>query len=267
MIPKDPIDEDETDAMLQAATHRVNECREQSNQQDKGTSDLVDALENRAELYSETGQTEAARDDYAEALMLNLACQGPPKQRGGLHAALGSVHDTLGDVEQAARHWEQAIECFEQTSPPSRLAVATIANNLGHLKRQDGDHDAAESAFLKAVEIFHTDCGAHDERTAIVATNLGSLYQEAGFPESSCDMFILANKAYRECRGDASPSTAASFHHLAIAFASLGNADEARRCFEEAIRIYRALGEEHEETIGEIIGHAREMIPGEAIGS
>lgn len=234
--------EGETDEALRVVTAVVDQCRLVRRDNPDHPAALADALESRADLLRLTGDHASARDDYEEAAQLLGPGIGDLKQLGRLHVGLGAAYDALGDPDRAAGHWERAIQCFEENQPPSRIAAATMANNLALLKRNVDDFDGAETAFLKALEIFHTDCGPDHEQTAVVAGNLGSLYQFTGHHEPARDMCLLAMRACQKCYGETHPETGQSYLDLAHALASTGDQAGAQRYLDLAREVFERLG-------------------------
>lgn len=234
---------------LTAATAVVDQCRQKLGGDSESITALAEALEARADLFLRTGEPALACDDFKEAVELIQSSNDCYKQLGRLHFGLGMAYNALNEPGHTATHWERAIECFEQTQPPSLIAAASIANNLGFLKRNDDDFDAAETAFLKALEIFHTHCGPEDSQTATVADNLGSLYHFTGYYESAREMYRLAMEACRKSFGDAHPETARACHKLGIALVATDDRSGARRFFEKAFEVFEKKGADHHDDL------------------
>jgi hypothetical protein len=154
----------------------------------------------------------------------------------------GTVQDTLDAPEKAIRHWEEAVRQYEQFQDPPLLEIATLANNLGFLKKAEGDHDAAETHFLRALEILHSQLGQDHEQTATVASNLGALYHAAGYFEQAREIHMMALDTRRKLFGEAHHDTAQSHNNLALALLRTGDRSWARRHFEKALAGFETLG-------------------------
>lgn len=208
--------------------------------------DSIDAfassLEIRAEILRELGQLDAAREDYRQAIDQLDSRPDRLAQRGRLLAGLGATMDSLGQPERAATYWASALECFEKHEPPLLRDVASLANNLGFLKRAGGDNESAETYFLKALEILHALLGQNHVETAAVSNNLGALYQSAGFYEQAREMHMMALETRRSLLGEEDPDTAQSHNNLALALLSTGDRAWARRHFEKALAGFESLG-------------------------
>jgi tetratricopeptide (TPR) repeat protein len=234
---------------LEEALHAANAAVEKSQQslgQDFPSIDaFVAVLEIRAEILRETGNHEAARDDYRQAIDQldgRLDCLA---QLGRLHAGFGASHDALGNRDRTIDHWQQAIACFGQCEPPYLLDVAALSNNLGFLAKAAKDVDAAETHFLRALEILHSQLGADHEETAAVSNNLGALYHSAKYYEQAREMHMMALEARRNLFGEQHPDTAQSHNNLALALLETGDRTWARKHFEKALAGFEALGPEY----------------------
>jgi len=239
------IAEDNIAEAVHAANAAVEKCQQVLGSDLDTVDAFVDALEIRADLMRRTGDHERAREDYRQAI--DQLEDRPDRliQLGRLHAGLGASYDALDESERAAVHWERAIGCFERNDPPALWDVAAMANNLGYLKKNAGDHDAAENAFLKALEIYHKLCGPEHEDTATVASNLGALYHRSGHYDPAREMHMMALEARRKILGDTHPDTAQSHNNLALALANTGDRSWARRYFEKALEAFEELGPDY----------------------
>jgi len=234
---------------LHAASAAVERAQHELSSDYDSIDTFVSSLEIRAEILRELGRYELSRDDYREAIDQLDGRLDRLDQLGRLYAGLGSVYDSLGDEVRAAAAWEKATDNFEKHDPPLLLDVASLANNLGVLKKAAGNHDAAETYFLRALEILHAHVGVANEETAAVSNNLGALYLAAGFTEQAREMHMMALEARRELFGEFHPDTAQSHNNLALALLQTGDRAWAKRHFEKALAAFEALGAPYSEDL------------------
>ena len=231
---------------IQEALHAANAAVEKTQQTLGQGIDSIDAfadvLEIRGDILRETGNHEAAREDYRQAIDQLDNRPDRQDQIGRLHAGLGASHDSLGNPARAAAHWRESMACFERHEPPLLMDVAALANNLGFLAKAAKDLDAAESYFLKALEILHEHLGQDHEETAAVSNNLGALYLAAKYHEQAREMHMMALEARRKLFGEEHPDTAQSHNNLALALLETGDRSWARRHFEKSLSGFEALG-------------------------
>ncbi|MBK1882364.1 tetratricopeptide repeat protein [Luteolibacter pohnpeiensis] len=230
---------------VHAASAAVEKCQQSLGPDLEHIDAFATALEIRAEIQRELGNLDSARDDYRQAI--DQLDQRPDRmdQLGRLYAGLGAAQDALGEPDRAAVAWERAIGFFEKVEPPLLLDVAALRNNLGFLKKADGNLDDAESHFLRSLEILHGVHGNEHEETASVSNNLGALYQSAGFFEQAREMHMMALEARRALLGEEHPDTAQSHNNLALALLSTGDRSWARRHFEKALSGFESLGSDY----------------------
>jgi tetratricopeptide (TPR) repeat protein len=228
---------------LDAANEAVEQSRASAGADPEAhAGTLASVLEIRGGLHRDAGRHEEACDDYRQAIEQLERLSGRDDQMGRLHTALGAAYDTMANPHRAAILWQQAVVYFERSEPPLLREVAALSNNLGFLKKADGDMDSAESHFLKALEILHGQFGPDHEETAAVANNLGALYHAAGFHEQAREMHNMALDARRKLFGEEHPETAQSHNNLALALLQGGDRSWARRHFEKALAGFEALG-------------------------
>ncbi|MCF7731508.1 MAG: tetratricopeptide repeat protein [Akkermansiaceae bacterium] len=231
---------------LEEALHTANAAVEKAQQALTSDFESIDSfcsvLEIRAEILRGLGNHSPALDDYRQAIDQLDDRPDRLEQLGRLHAGSGASHDALGNRDGASKHWQQAILCFERTTPPYLLDVASLSNNLGFLAKAAGDVDSAETHFLKALEILHTQLGEVHEETAAVSNNLGALYHASGYFEQAREMHMMALEARRSLYGESHPDTAQSHNNLALALLETGDRNWARRHFEKALAGFEDLG-------------------------
>lgn len=233
------------DEALHAATAAVEKAQQTLSSEYESIDEFVSSLEQRAVIYRELGQYELARDDYRQGVDQLDGRLDRLDQLGRLYAGLGSAYDSLGNAERAESAWKKSLESFERHDPPLQLDVASMANNLGALRKAAGDLDAAENYYLRALEILHSQLGKDHEETAAVSNNLGALYLAAGFGEQAREMHMMALEVRRALFGDSHPDTAQSHNNLALALLLTGDRSWAKRHFEKSLTAFESLGAQY----------------------
>jgi tetratricopeptide (TPR) repeat protein len=200
-------------------------------------------LNNRAQILSEAGRTDAALRDLRRAVMLE------PR----FHAAychLGSLLRRLGRQEEALAAFRKALAI------DARVPEAHVG--LGNVLRERGDRAGAGAAYEAALRVDAGNASAH--------YNLGVLLLEAGDPAGAERSFRMALQ--RE------PRNAWALNNLGAALREAGRAAEARECFEGAVALdprnveainNLGLALQHEEQYPEAIARYRqaaELRPG-----
>ena len=199
-------------------------------------------LDLRGTLYYNSDHYEYALNDFNQALTILEEETQDKILEGTIHSSIGATHYAIGKIPETVEQWELAMECYEANDPPMLIDVATIANNLGFLHKQNNDMDSAENCFLKALQILHSEVGQYDEQTATVFCNLGTLYHQAGFHDQALEMHETALNTRSKMLGRSHPDTAQSHNNMALTHMACGNYEEARTHFDQAFSSFAQLG-------------------------
>jgi len=155
---------------------------------------------------------------------------------------LAKVVEDSGNIEKAIPLMEQAVALHRSlhgTDPYPAFAEAL--NDLGYLKEQKGDPQAARTLFLESLEmkrrVFgekHPEVAAGLANLAIVANDEGDLARA-----EALDRQALAMR--RELLGDNHPDVADTLNNLAFVQSDRGDFKGAASSERESLEIYRHL--------------------------
>ena len=229
----------------QTAEAAVEKARASLNDNPQSVSELALSLEVKGDLMRQTGEVEAARLSYLEALELLDGQNDFTEQLGRISASTAVLYDQGGMSEEAKKFYERAVELFERLDPPALLDIADLKNNLAFMYEESGDDKTAESLFLDALKISHDELGEDDPETAAICNNLGALYQKTGHFAQAREMHSMALENRIRKLGERHPDTAQSHGNLAVTLAEADQSGDARRHFEDAIAIYEKHLDEH----------------------
>lgn len=220
------------DAAVQQARHNILEGNEED------TLALASTLEIKADLLRQAGHLEDARLNYLEALEIANDFSNVDEMLARINASVAVLYDNVENDEEAIRFYERAIELYERCGLADSLEIADICNNLGFVYRSIGDFKSAEDLLLKGLAICHKSIGIDNEKAATICNNLGALYLKSGYDEQAREMNTLALEARLKALGQKHPDTAQSYANLALALTQCGESDNAKKHFEQAIKIY-----------------------------
>ena len=245
----------------QTAEAAVEKARGILKADDPGTVvELALSLEVKGDLMRQTGELEAARTAYLEALELLDGSGDFTELLGRISASIAVLYDQGGQFDEAKKFYERAILLFERLDPPALLDVADLKNNLAFIFEESGDDDTAESLFLDALKITNEQLGEGDPETAAICNNLGALYQKAGHFSQAREMHSMALDNRTRQLGEDHPDTAQSHGNLAVTLAEADHSGDARRHFEKAISIYEGHLEEHGEDFATVAANYLEFL-------
>ncbi|HVL28136.1 MAG TPA: tetratricopeptide repeat protein [Acidimicrobiales bacterium] len=164
-----------------------------------------------------------------------------PVEHARVLNAAGSAHRGLGNRIKAAQLFEQAAQLF-QGKEGREAELAAALNNLGLVRTEQGQLEAAIEAFDQAVGLFDT--STPDGRRGKVATlaNRGQAHAAMGTDEG----LEAAVADYEEAQGDVDIEEAPYHyghlqHSMGVAFSALANRkpDERERLLQEAAAAFK----------------------------
>ncbi|BDS06025.1 hypothetical protein NT6N_10650 [Oceaniferula spumae] len=224
---------------MHAASAGVDKARGALGSDRESKEALAVSLEVKGDFLRQYGNLEDARLSYLESLELLSETEGDhTEQQARISASVAVVYDSDGNEDEAIRFYERGIELFERMDPPALLDVADLCNNLAYIYKSRGDFESAESLYLKSLQICHKHLGPNDEETAAVCNNVGALYLAAGYSEQAREMQMMALEARIATFGENHLETAQSHANLALALCETQELGEAKKHFQEALKIY-----------------------------
>jgi DNA-binding SARP family transcriptional activator/Tfp pilus assembly protein PilF len=192
-------------------------------------------LGNLAVIDQRQGRHEQAAGHAQQALVLFRQVGN----RDGEATSLGMLADSaqqLGDDRTAAGYLQQALDLFRQTG--NRDGEASALDSLAALDQQQGQYEQAAGHLRQALKLFR-DTGNRDGQAAAL-NGLGRALLAAGQPED-------ARAQHAEALGTASQigdahEQARAYHGLGDAHRASGDEPQARHHWEQALKLYDALG-------------------------
>jgi CHAT domain-containing protein/tetratricopeptide (TPR) repeat protein len=190
------------------------------------------------ELRDLQGDLDGAIGEYRQALELRRRL-GDRFDEALISSDLGHALHLRGRYDEAAALLDRSLALWQPRDDPGKRAVALL--NRGHLHRDLGETDRAGERFRAALALFHQAKNRNGEASALNA--LGILAQDAGRSGDA----LASLRAALALRPPGTRGRAVTLATLGVAFRQLGRLEEARRAYEEALAIFRSLGESHEQ--------------------
>lgn len=207
-------------------------------------------LANYARLLGEIGLTEDALRHARAAVVLLDRCD---TSRGQLDARF--ARNILGIILMHAGAWTDAHELFtslwEQVKDETDFDIGySVANNVGWALYGIGDYDGAASWYQRALALLKGRPGGAPEVEATLLTNIGSTRHRREDFEGACSFYDRARAALERAVPDGRhPQMASIQNNWGMALYRLGRGKEARRQFEQALELRRAInGDDHKAT-------------------
>jgi CHAT domain-containing protein/tetratricopeptide (TPR) repeat protein len=152
---------------------------------------------------------------------------------------LGHALRLRGRYDEAAGSLDRALALWQPRDGPEKRALALLSR--GQVHRELGQADQARKRFSEALTLFGQAKDAAHEAAALNALGLVAL--DAGQPGEALEPFQSALGR----RPPGSRGRAVTLASLGVAYRGLGRMEEARRAYEEALAIFRGLGDSREQ--------------------
>jgi CHAT domain-containing protein/tetratricopeptide (TPR) repeat protein len=184
------------------------------------------------------GDLEGAVGEYRRALALSRRL-GDRAVESVTANDLGLALHLRGRYDEAAALFDRALARWQPGDDPGKRAGTLL--NRGHLHLDLGESDQARERFSEALGIFRQAKDRNGEAIALHA--LGLLAQDMKQPGESLEPLQLA----LALRPPGSRGRAATLTALGVTYRQLGRWEDARRAYQEALPIFRGLGDSREQ--------------------
>lgn len=196
------------------------------------------ARQNLGELRFALGDLDGAIGEYRRALALRRR-RGDRPAEALTASTLGHALHLRGRYDEAAAQLDRALSLWRESDDPVQRAKTQL--NRGQLDRTLGEAERARGRFRAALALSRQ---ARDRGLQAVALNaLGLLLQEQG--QHGAALPLLAEA--RDLRPPGSRGQAVTLTTLGVSYRELRRPDDARRVYEQALAIYRQVGDAREE--------------------
>lgn len=190
-----------------------------------------------ADLLFTTGDTKAARDQYAQALSLARSGKSTADEANCL-IGLGMIEYYTGNYKKAESLLTDAQALLKKTDPQLTITDSVyVLNSLGTLSFHQGDYVRSEKLYQEALALSRSGGYSGGEITAL--ESLASLSLQEGKAEKALALLQESLKAAQQ---------GASFSQTAMINASLGAVYESMMRPDEALKCYNASLEINEKT-------------------
>ncbi len=185
---------------------------------------------------------------HAEALQVSeFAAPAAARSRdvaiaAKLHNNIGAVHNVLGQLDLAAKELELAVKQREASLGPDHPALASSLANLGAVKQNQLDFEAAERLGQRSLAIRRRVLGVDHPEVGQNLTNLGALASARGDQAGALELAVQALAIARKAYGDTPHiHTGESLNNAGSYALELGHYAEAAQFYEHAVAVFRAI--------------------------
>jgi tetratricopeptide (TPR) repeat protein len=206
-----------------------------SNAADKRNLPVI--LGNQGRLYQETGRYALSEPILKEALRLT------ERDLGTHHRNMVTVLNSLGVLYKSIKKRKDAETSFkkaialEEKREVQDGYIGPILGNLAGLYQDERRWNRAAPLLVRALGIVEASYGAVHPETATILNKLGTTYYRQGKLEDAARTFRRTLEAQRNLFGTEDRTVAMTSFTLARLLAALGNYDDAKSRYIEALQV------------------------------
>ena len=207
-------------------------------------------LNNLAELYRKTGQSEKAVPLYQHVLVIHEKNFGPEHPDTAISLInLALCYESIGESYKALPLSERGLAINEKVLGPEHPYTARSLSNLATVYNSMGDYAKALPLYERALAINEKALGLEHPDAAISLNNLANVYDSMGDYAKVMPLYERALAINEKALGPQHPNTAMSLGNLAEVYRNMRDYDKALSLHERALAIReKSLGSEHPDT-------------------
>lgn len=233
----------------QALAHFTKAIKTYKSSPGSNRTDLADAVYQLGTLYSEScGKWNEAVQCLDESLEIRK------EVLGNNHLDVGHALQAKGSALSKLKQYDGAIACFERSLAIRRqrygnvphLDIASVLHDIGTVYYKDSKCDKALEYCEEAMRLYTIVLGPESEKIAKVLFTVGSAYFGQERFSECLESWRKALRIQRSTLGN-HKDTAKTLHFLGAVHEYLQHRVKAILCFEESLKMYRALGMDDED--------------------
>jgi tetratricopeptide (TPR) repeat protein len=207
---------------------------------DRGDDIEAEALQRRAELALDQGETGTAREWLERALQLRHRQTPDSAAARSTRHALARTLETAGDLDAAEAFYRSAVAEFLERGRGNHPGVIHALTNLAAVQRAGNRLEPALDNLQTALKVAERQLGADHPITISLQDSLGGLRYGGGDLEAAEQHYREAVTRAERAFGTASEATAACWHNLGTLLDARGEYREAEDRFRRALAVRRA---------------------------
>eukprot|EP00043_Microstomoeca_roanoka_P012307 m.118620 g.118620 ORF g.118620 m.118620 type:complete len:338 (-) comp15453_c3_seq1:287-1300(-) len=204
------------------------------------------ALHNLGIVYADLNNNKKAANYYWQALQIRVQLVGENHpDTAAIYKSLAILHREERDFERALAYCHKALDIRLTTLGEQHPDTAGTYASLGHIYADQGDTQQALSLYQRSLEINRTVLGERHANTALAYNNIGTIFSQQKEYQQAIAYYEKAAEIYASfCQID--PEVANTYHNLGNAHGALGQVDQAKKYYTQALHIRQAtVGEHH----------------------
>ncbi|MEP0847075.1 MAG: tetratricopeptide repeat protein [Phycisphaerae bacterium] len=204
--------------------------------------DYADALQERATLRKNCGDSAGSADDFCRALEINRRHRPPddPRMIAILNDSAAALTDS-NRVDLAEAQLREALALARRPAPGASPYLSEVLNNLAFALAAQQRYDEAEPLFREAIEVNRRALGDVHPNLATNLDNLAQLLVARGALEQAAESYRDALAIRRTVFGDDHPDVAVTLHNYAVLLHRQGDVVGCEAAVRESFDIFRRI--------------------------
>jgi tetratricopeptide (TPR) repeat protein len=173
-----------------------------------------------------------------------LAEKSEPSKQIELFNQIGKLNYRNGNYADALDDFSQSLEIAKQLN--GSLHIAKMYSNIGVINDVIGNYTTALKNYQHSLKIYDTLNDKQGKES--VLNNIGIIFEEMKMPDKALEYYFLALDLKME-RGDLK-SIAGTYNNIAIIYENFKkDSDSAYYYYNQALKIYKEIGNENDEAL------------------
>jgi tetratricopeptide (TPR) repeat protein len=155
---------------------------------------------------------------------------------------LGQLLIQIGSFDKAEEIFQILIQ---QTSKHDIMTLARLNNQLGFIKHQKGDLQAALKFYYEKLAIDNKYNLSSQSDRAVTYNNIASINMNIGNNEKALEFYRKTLEMEKNCLPPDSPDLAITYNNIGIVYKHMGNYREALELYQKTIECQKSLPSNH----------------------
>ena len=211
---------------------------------------VIQGFNNIGFIYSRTGKSKKALSIYNRSLKLITDMNVTKEEKinfsrleDATSRLIAECYFDMGKYSTGIDFLKKCLSSTLKRESPMYSDIAYIYNNFGKYYQETGEIYLAKINFQKALEVFEFNLGKNHVTVALCLSNLGWIQNLMGEYKQSISSISRSLEIQKAVLDPGHLDIGNSYNNLIVPYAHLGNFSKSEDCFNEALRIIKASGQ------------------------
>lgn len=189
----------------------------------------------------------------AGAMRVHNELAGQPEMQAQMLTVMGRVYERLGANDKAQALLEEALAIGRRG--PENAALAETLNDLGVLRRDQGDYPSAARLLAEALGMRRKLLGGEHKDVAVTASELSRVYRDQGDSDRAEALLTETLRIRRKVYGEDHTETATTENDLALVLMDEGKLTASAELFRRSLAVHRQVFGENHAAVARVINN------------